>query len=474
MGRVVTLLTVVLLNSNTIVFAQQPERINDPELYKLLNAGQTLAQQSKYEEALEKFKLALVRDPHSKGALIDMGGVLVKLGRFEEAQPILIQATKDHPEAPEAWLDLATSYQSTGKITESLDCLRQFLKLAPHHELAPKVHSMIILLQQDQQRRAGMGGNDQGDDYLADAVQSGTIRFAKDRMPVKIYLAPGATVPGFKPEYDEIVRQSFADWQAAAPEHLSFAYVPSAEAADITVTWTNDPTKMVSSAEGGHAEVVPSQNGILKSDITLLTTKPSGGAEVGSNYMKHVVLHEVGHALGIFGHSPKAGDIMYGIVMPTNIVANLSDRDKHTMLALYSATGADVHPMDNSKMFVQGDSSNPAVRLVHLNNEAAQAMSAGKYTEAQTKFEQALKIDPNNFSIKQNLAALYANLGSMAYMKRDFAGAEGYFKKAIPILEKSPDKSNLKLVLRSYSTVLRTSGKAAEAASIDAKLSAVK
>jgi len=474
MGRVITLLTVLLLCSSGYALAQQAQAVNDLELYNLLHSGQVLLQQNKLEEACEKFKQALVRDPQNQGAEIDLGGALVKLGKFEEAQPILIKATKDHPGAAEAWLNLATSYQSTGKVSQSLVCLRQFLKLAPHHELAPKVQSMINLLQEDQDRRAHMSGNDQGDDYLADAVESGTIRFAKERMPLKIYLAPAASVPGYKPEYDEIVRQAFADWQATAPDFLSFVYVPSAEAADITVTWTNDPTKMVSSAEGGHAMVVPAANGILKSDITLLTTQAVTHSELGTNHLRHIVLHEVGHALGIFGHSPKAGDIMYGIVMPTDVVSNLSDRDKRTMLALYSAKGADVHPLDNSKMYTQGDANSPGFRIVRLNNEAAQAMKVGHFTEAQAKFEEALKLDPNNFGVKQNLAALYSNLGSMSYMKRDFAGAEAYFKKAIPILQQSPDKSNLKVVLHSYSTVLQMAGKAAEAAKIDAQIGAIK
>jgi tetratricopeptide (TPR) repeat protein len=474
MGRVITLLTVLLLNCSGSVLAQQPEIVTDRALYELLRSGQELLQQNKLEEACEKFRQALARDPHNKGAEIDLGGALVRLGKFEEAQPILIQSTKDHPEAAEAWINLATSYQSTGKVTESLACLRQFLKLAPHHALAPKVQSMITLLQEEQARHAKMTGNDQGEDYLPDAVQSGTIRFAKERMPIKIYLYPATAVPGYKPEYDEIVRQAFIDWQATAPNLLSFTYVPSAEDADITVAWTNDPTKMISAAEGGHAEVVPAQTGILKSDITLLTTKPGSAGEVGANHLKHIVLHEVGHGLGIAGHSPKAADIMYGIVMPTDVVASLSDRDKRTMLALYSASGADVHPLDNSKLYTQGDASSPTVRLVLLNNAASQAMKDGNYTLAQTKFEQALKIDPNNFGVRQNLAALYSNLASMCYMKRDFAGAEAYFKKAVPILQQSPDKTNLKLVLRSYSTVLKTDGKAAEAAQIEAQLNAIK
>ncbi len=473
MHRYTSLLTLLLLTCAYPSPAQTAQGVSDPELYRLLNSGQTLLGENKLEEACAKFRQALAIDPHNSGAQIDLGGALIKMSKFEEAEPVLKQATKDHPNMPEAWLNLATSYQSTGKIADSIVCLKQFLKLAPHHEYAPKVKSMLVLLEEDQHRRSSIAGSDQGADYLADAVQGGTIRFAKERMPLRIYLAPGGAVPGYKPVYDDIVRQAFVDWQAAAPDYLSFTYVPSAADADITITWTNDPTKMVSSAEGGHAEVVPNDKGILKSDITILTSKPGAAGDIGANHMRHVVLHEVGHALGIFGHSPRAGDIMYGIVMPTDSESNLSDRDKHTMLALYSASGAAVHPVDNTKLYTQGDDSSPAMKLIHLNNQAALAMKNGNFTEAQAKFEQAMKIDPNNFGLKQNLGALYSNLGSMAYMKRDFAGAESYLKKAIPILQESPDKTNLKMVLRAYSAVLRTEGKVAEATKVEAQLNSV-
>jgi len=448
--------------------------INNAELYKLLNAGQMAFQQNRFAEACEKFREALKIEPHNQGAQIDLGVALIRQGKFDEAQPVLVQATKDHPQAPEGWLNLATSYQSTGKVSDSIGCLRQFLKLAPNHEYAAKVRSMITLLEQDQQRRSGMKGSDTGDDYLADAAQDGVVRFAKDRRPIKIYLAPGNGVPGFKPEDDDIVRQAFSDWQAAAPNLLSFAYVPSPSEADITVSWTHDPSKMISSAEGGHAEIAQSAKGIARSDITLLTTSQGAQNFAAPNNLRHVVLHEVGHALGIAGHSPTAGDVMYGIVMPTDEVAHLSERDKHTMLALYSAAATDARPLDPSQAFTQGDDSSPAVKVVHLNNQAAQAMKAGNYPEAQAKFEQALKISPNNFEVKQNLAALYANMGSMSIMKRDMPTAESYFRKAIPILQESPDKSNLKQVLRAYHSVLMMQGKNDEASKVEMQMSTLK
>ncbi|MBS1994285.1 MAG: tetratricopeptide repeat protein [Cyanobacteria bacterium SZAS LIN-3] len=471
MRRVLALLTLAILSGGGAALAQSQERISDPQVYQYLQAGIGFIGQNKYGSAAEQFKLALAKDPHCAPAQVNLGLALIHEGKFEEAQPILLQATKDHPNEPEAWLNLGTSYQSTGKIAESLNCMRQFLKLSPNNVNAPHVRSMITLLEQDQSRRTKMTGNDQGDDYLADAVQSGTIRFLNSRMPLKIYMKPGGDVPGYKPEYDDIVRQAFADWQATAPDLIKFVYVPSPGDADITVAWTNDPSKMISSAEGGHALVVPSNNGIMKSDITLLSRSATTHQPLGPNQVRHLALHEIGHALGIFGHSPRAGDIMYGIVLPTENVSNLSERDKHTMLALYSAQTTAVN---SANRLTQGDSNSSLSQIVRLNNEGGDAMKNGNLPLALSKFQEALKIDPSNFAIKQNVAALHSNMASMCYMRRDFAGAESNFRQAIPILEQSPDKTNLKLVLKSYATVLRTQGKNDEAAKVEAKLATVR
>ena len=85
MARVLALLTVVLLNTVPSVFAQHTEAVSDRETYDLLNAGSQLLQQNKLEEACEKFRQALARDPKNQGAEVDLGGTLIKLGKFDEA-----------------------------------------------------------------------------------------------------------------------------------------------------------------------------------------------------------------------------------------------------------------------------------------------------------------------------------------------------------------------------------------------------
>ena len=121
---------------------------------------------------------------------------------------------------------------------------------------------------------------------------------------------------------------------------------------------------------------------------------------------------------------------MYGVILPTDSLSDLSARDKATMVALYSGDDAEIKAPDASHMISQGDSSSPINRMVKLNSEGAAAMQASNFPLALEKFEGALKLDPNNYMLKQNLGALYTNMAGMSYMKRDIAGAEAYSKKS--------------------------------------------
>lgn len=311
------------------------------------------------------------------------------------------------------------------------------------------------------------------DNYLGSFAKQGLTRWPASSMPLKVYVELASQVKGFRTEFPEILKKAFDEWQSASEDKVKFIFIDSDKNAQIVCRWTDDKSELMSVKEGGNTVLVPDDDGILSVDMKILTLPPPGAQIASTNYMTRVCLHEVGHALGITGHSPQREDVMYPTVFP-NDAAQLSMRDKNSMVELYKVDPSIVAglKLDQAKALtqLQEEFDNPQVNAVRLNNDAAKAIKANKYDVAIKKLKRAHKLDPNNKLVCTNLGGIYANMGSIAGMTFNFEGAASFYKKAIPLLEKGNNKVALINVLNNYMRVLKFQKKDAEAKKIEAKL----
>lgn len=309
------------------------------------------------------------------------------------------------------------------------------------------------------------GGQATSSDNYVSALPT-KMRFATSRMPIKVYIEDGSKVPGFRPDFVSLIKESFALWEAALPQKLKFEFVTTPDAA-IVCRFTNDRSQMQSPTEDGQTIVVPDSSGITSATITFLTVGPAKMPVVTENYLKRIALHEIGHAIGIGGHSPNSDDIMYAAIYPEDKPATLTGRDKATVAALY-ADGA-VSSVPSQIPLPAGTS--PAMMSLRANNEAAMAMNQGNFDLAVSKLEEAYKLDPANSLVRKNLAGIYANFGTIAMMQRNMPKAEEMYKKASTVLD--GDASNKPLyvqVLRFYAQTLMINKKIKESEAVQAKL----
>lgn len=181
-------------------------------------------------------------------------------------------------------------------------------------------------------------------DYLKQASPTTLMRWAANRIPLTVYIDPGNNVRGFRPQMRQQLIDSFSAWQAASDKRIRYIIVGGPTGANIICHWTCDPKdKRMSGYEQGitsfkYLESNPKCGMVQSAEITILIRDRFAHNILSDAAMKAVCLHELGHSLGISGHSPFKGDIMFpSFTINGSFPTSLSERDTATIRRLYQA-----------------------------------------------------------------------------------------------------------------------------------------
>jgi len=446
------------------------------EAVRLHNEGVMLFQKQDYAQAMQKFKDALELNPDFAEAHCNYGNTLMNSGQYDQALTEFKRTVELKPSLSVVWEDLGTCYQTLGRTPEALSAYKKYLSIDPGGAHYSKIKSTVALLENEIKRTSFNSVINGPEDYLGDTTQNGMTRWSSELMPLKVFIKNGEGVPNYRSNFETILQQAFQSWSDASRNLVSFAFVDKEDNANLVCSWTNNPREMMSSAEGGHAMVIPNPDSsrINKAIIVLLTVNPVG-ALISDNFARRVDLHEIGHALGMLGHSKNPNDIMYSSLPPADLECALSDRDKNTLVALYTLDAGKVssHPLDISRLLVSGDPASTVMQVVKLNAEAAEAMRTKNFSVAVAKLEEAHRLDPANELVNANLGSAYGNYATMSCIIGNFPQAERYFSQALPLLEKGINRANYITVLKNYGFMLRSTQRNADADRIFKKIKAL-
>ncbi len=161
------------------------------------------------------------------------------------------------------------------------------------------------------------------------------LHWSPRQMPLRVHLP--LPPEGFYADplaVHDVVRDGVTDWaDVVEPGLPSFVFVETPGAADIQIAWAleaPDPSWYV--AHCMYAQTISSKRfGVDR----ILVTARWRGHEPSLETIYATLLHEMGHALGLGGHSPEPADVMYRRVNAKGR-PELTARDRATLRALYT------------------------------------------------------------------------------------------------------------------------------------------
>jgi predicted Zn-dependent protease len=181
-------------------------------------------------------------------------------------------------------------------------------------------------------------------DYYGEIVELSESR-KWESFPIKVWI--GNVPTG---NWAQGAREAFGIWKDMFPLELT----ADSEEADIRFNW--DSGTDGENHAGEELDWVQFQregNGVTGRKVAIISVDLS--RNWSKDEMRAIVLHEMGHALGIGGHSLSKGDIMYfqmqdktrrvrvpGLIYPIawkELVSKPSQRDLNTLIRLYNTPG---------------------------------------------------------------------------------------------------------------------------------------
>lgn len=272
-------------------------------------------------------------------------------GHFAEAAAAYTRALEQDPEYPEALHNRALANEMVDA-QAALKDWRRFVEAAGAREQfkwdVARARARLQMLESRPALPDSMSPGhyvaEAGDYYWSIAESSEGQEW--ESLPVKVFLGSAPEI-----KWQAGTREAFDIWKAVFP--LELEALP--QNADIRMAWER------ATREGGHAgeemdwvqirrvggELTGRKVAIIAVDLSRNWSKDE---------MRAIIVHEMGHALGIKGHSPRAKDIMYwqmqekyhqiaapGIPLPIywkSLVKQPSQCDLNTLIRIYNSPGA--------------------------------------------------------------------------------------------------------------------------------------
>lgn len=314
--------------------------VRDISAYADLGEAANYIGKRKNEQALRSLEEAASYDPSQVSAQVhaEMSYVLRQTGQparsIDEAKRTLQLAPNDKS----TMYTMGMAYADLCRFDDASQWIRRYLEV----ETDPRERdsaTMSLKAIADDKAQFNNPAN-RYPDYLQQCIAQGySYRWAQWKLPLKVYIASGNGIYGYRSQFKNFVVRALDTWCMSSGKKLNYVLTNNPSNADIKVVWTtaaiplndNHPNTLPA---GETSPQLEDDKHFSQAVITVRTTDPFDSSRtLEDGECASVIMHEVAHALGI-GHSTYIKDVMY-FRSSFNQTGMPSSRDKATIARLY-------------------------------------------------------------------------------------------------------------------------------------------
>jgi len=246
---------------------------------------------------------------------------------YFEAQKLFLKELQQNSENYPCRYFLAHTYVHTGNINRAKEEYSKIITFSPVPAIQKLAMQSLYNLNTVKSEKNFQLIHNSGDDYYAYIkLQGNYVKWGA--FPINVYVSPS--------DKSVAIKNAFMQWEKVTNKLVSFNFVGNVAAAQITVsTVDNLSVPYTAGYEAGLASVNAKNNVIYKSHIDILNVNPDTAEPFSDDFVLTTTMHEIGHALGIQGHSPDENDLMAAVNKKG--VKSITKRDLNTLKRLYRA-----------------------------------------------------------------------------------------------------------------------------------------